>query len=188
MSKKKGSVGRRGFLKGAAGGVAALMAKPEPAPAAAPAQEGATAGRAEVAGPVRYGADFMMDVIKSLGIEYCASTPGSNFAALHESMINYGGNKNPEFLTCCHEEQSVAMAHGYAKIEGKPIMIMAQGTVGLQHASMAIYKAYADRVPVIIVLGNTLDAARRGGYTASAHSAQDVASMVRDYTKWDDTP
>ncbi len=190
MSKKKGSVGRRGFLKGAAGGVAALMARPEPAPAAAPAQEGAAAGagRAEVAGPVRYGADFMMDVIKSLGIEYCASTPGSNFAALHESMINYGGNKNPEFLTCCHEEQSVAMAHGYAKIEGKPIMIMAHGTVGLQHASMAIYNAYADRVPVIIVLGNTLDAARRGGYTASAHSAQDVASMVRDYTKWDDAP
>ena len=79
MSKKKGSVGRRGFLKGAAGGVAALMAKPEPASAATPLQEGAAAGagRAEAAGAVRYGADFMMDVIKSLGIEYCASTPGS---------------------------------------------------------------------------------------------------------------
>src|SRR5437868_14739830 len=124
MSQKKGSVGRRGFLKGAAGGVAALIAKPEPVPAATPAQEGAAvgSGRAEVAAPVRYGADFMMDVIKSLGIEYCASTPGSNFAALHESMINYGGNKDPEFLTCCHEEQSDARAHGYAKMECKPIM------------------------------------------------------------------
>jgi acetolactate synthase I/II/III large subunit len=62
-------------------------------------------------------------------------------------MINYGGETAPTWLTCCHEESSAAMAHGYAKIEGKPMMIMAHGTVGLQHASMAIYNCYADRVP-----------------------------------------
>jgi thiamine pyrophosphate-dependent acetolactate synthase large subunit-like protein len=190
MSKKKSSVGRRGFLKTAAGGVAALMAKPEPAPAQ-PLQEAARPAPAAAAvdvGEGRLGADFMMDVIKTLNIEYCASTPGANFAALHESMINYGNNTMPEFLTCMHEEQSVAMAHGYAKIEGKPMMIMAHGTVGLQHASMAVYNAYADRVPIIIVLGNTMDATHRGGYTGMVHSAQDVAAMVREYTKWDDAP
>ena len=80
----------------------------------------------------------MVDVIKSLGIEYCAVNPGSSFRGLHESIINYGGNKNPELLTCCHEEGSAAMAHGYAKIEGKPMMIMTHGNVGTQHASMAI--------------------------------------------------
>ena len=93
----------------------------------------------------------MLDVIQSLGIEYCAANPGSSFRGLHESIMNYGGNRNPELLTCLHEESSVAMAHGYAKIEGKPMMIMAHGTVGLQHASMAIYNAYCDRVPVYIV-------------------------------------
>ena len=92
----------------------------------------------------------MVDVIKSLGFEYVAANPGSSFRGIHESLINYGGNKAPELLTCCHEESSVAMAHGYAKIEGKPMMVMAHGTVGLQHASMAIYNAYADRVPVYI--------------------------------------
>ena len=107
----------------------------------------------------RPGSDFMVDVIKSLGFEYVAANPGSSFRGLHESIINYGGNKNPELLTCCHEESSVAMAHGYAKIEGKPMMVMAHGTVGLQHASMAIYNAYADRVPVYVVLGNILDVA-----------------------------
>lgn len=186
-----GPVGRRGFLKGAAAGVAAMVATPEAAQSAQAPAAGAPAdapGQPEPASPGRPGADFMLDVIKSLDIEYCASVPGANFAPLHESMINYGGNKMPEFLTCCHEEQSVAMAHGYAKIEGRPMMVMAHGTVGLQHASMAIYNAYADRVPVIIVLGNTFDAARRGVYTNSAHSAQDVAAMVRDYVKWDDAP
>ncbi|HMD37149.1 MAG TPA: thiamine pyrophosphate-dependent enzyme [Vicinamibacterales bacterium] len=130
----------------------------------------------------------MVDVIKSLGFEYVAANPGSSFRALHESIINYGGNAKPELLTCCHEESSVAMAHGYAKIEGRPMLVMAHGTVGLQHASMAIYNAYADRVPVYIILGNILDAAFRRSVVEWTHSVQDAASMVRDYTKWDDAP
>src|SRR5262245_32309188 len=136
----------------------------------------------------RPGADFMVDVLKSLNFEYVAANPGSSFRALHESLINYGGNATPELLTCCHEESSVAMAHGYAKIEGRPMMVMAHGTVGLQHASMAIYNAYADRVPVYIVLGNILDANFRRSVVEWTHSVQDAASMVRDYTKWDDAP
>jgi acetolactate synthase-1/2/3 large subunit len=142
----------------------------------------------EVTGNERPGSDFMVDVIKSLGIEYCAANPGSSFRGLHESIINYGGNKNPELITCLHEESSAAIAHGYAKIEGKPMMIMAHGTVGLQHASMAIYNAYADRVPMYIVLGNILDVDYRRGSAEWMHSVQDAAAMVRDYIKWDDTP
>ena len=130
----------------------------------------------------------MLDVIKSLGFEYVAANPGSSFRGLHESIINYGGNKSPELLTCCHEESSVAMAHGYAKIEGKPMMVMAHGTVGLQHASMAIYNAYADRVPVYVVLGNIQDVTFRRSDVEWAHSVQDAAAMVRDYTRWDDAP
>jgi len=132
--------------------------------------------------------DFMVDVIKSLGIEYVAANPGSSFEGLHESIINYGENRNPELLTCCHEESSVAMAHGYAKIEGKPMLALVHGNIGLQHASMAIYNAYADRVPVIVVAGNWRDAGTRNNGVNSYHSAQDMAVIVRDYVKWDDEP
>lgn len=136
----------------------------------------------------RPGSDFMVDVIKSLGIEYIFAMPGSSFAGLHESVLNYAGNKNPEYITCMHEESSVAMANGYAKVEGKPVCICAHGTVGLQHAAMAIYDAFSDHSPVYMILGNTQDATRRGGEVGWVHSAQDPASMVRDYTKWDDQP
>ena len=203
---KKGSVNRRGFLKGAAAGAAALVAKPAIAQpkAAQAAQARATTPlpnsaliaaetsppppRVDVYTTDRPGSDFMLEVIKSLGFDYAAANPGSTFRALHESIINYGGNKAPELLTCCHEESSVAMAHGYAKIEGKPMMIMAHGTVGLQHASMAIYNAYADRVPVYIVIGNVADGPWRRSDVEWTHAVQDAAAMVRDYTKWDDAP
>src|SRR2546428_508640 len=136
----------------------------------------------------RPGSDFMVDVFKSLGLEYICANPGSSFRGLHESIVNYGGNAAPELITCCHEEASVAMGHGYAKIEGKPLGVMLHSNVGLQHAAMAIFNAYCDRVPVYLIVGNSLDASMRRPGVEWVHSVQDVAAMVRDCVKWADVP
>jgi acetolactate synthase I/II/III large subunit len=195
---KKLSVDRRKFLKGAAAGAAGLVASastlaaPQPNPS-----QSATASmmpkeldpsNVDVLTMERSGSDFMVDVLKSLGLEYIASNPGSSFRGLHESIINYGGNESPEFITCCHEESSVGLAHGYSKIEGKPMGVLVHSNVGLQHASMAIFNAYCDRAPVYIIAGNSIDATMRRPGVEWDHSAQDVAAMVRDFVKWDDLP
>jgi thiamine pyrophosphate-dependent acetolactate synthase large subunit-like protein len=199
---KQVSKARRGFLKTAAGAAAlagaapALKAEPQAPerPNATPPSAGqrdaetATPSIADVQIVEQPGSDFMVDVIKSLGIEYLFANPGSSYRGLHESIINYGGNSMPEFITCMHEDSSVAMANGYAKIEGKPVLVCVHGTVGLQHAAMSIYNAYCDQAPVIIVGGSISDAAERRGRVEWLHSAQDIAAMVRDFTKWDDNP
>jgi thiamine pyrophosphate-dependent acetolactate synthase large subunit-like protein len=208
-AKTAGSnVDRRNFLKGVAVAGAAVGAVTPQAASAAPAA-GAAAARipsalpptawtiaAETGTPEKdmariggvAGSDFMVDVIKTLDIKYLPSNCASSFRGIHESLINYGQNKMPEFLTCTHEESAVAMAHGYFKVTGKPLMTLCHGTVGLQHATMAIYNAWCDRVPVIVVGGNDLDAAHRPPGVPTFHSAQDINAIVRDYTKWDDTP
>lgn len=210
---KKTSVDRRNFLKNATAGAAALAAVPVAAanavahPSAAPRNAAAplppvsrrveTEAAAAAANPdpnmVRItvdhpGSDFMVDAFKAVGFEYLCSNPGNSFRSLHESFINYGANKNPEFITCCHEESAVGMAHGYFKIEGKPLLVCVHGTVGVQHASMAIYDAYCDRVPMVVVLGNFGDAQTRASFVNWTHSAQDPAAMIRDFVKWDDQP
>lgn len=134
------------------------------------------------------GSDFMVDVIKSLDIDYIATNPGSSFRGLQESVVNYGGNRKPELLTCLHEEQAVAMGHGYFKVAGKPLAVACHGTVGIQHAAMAVYNAWCDRAPVILIAGNHLDATERRIGVEWAHSAQDCVQPIRDYIKWDDTP
>lgn len=199
---RKTSFGRRGFLKGVASGAAGLVAVSETAPAQPPQQGGGGRGRNSsapapdsatlarengAAQPVpssrvieHPGSDFMVDVIRSLGIEYVAFNPGSSFEGLHESLINYGKNQMPEVITCLHEESAVGMAHGYAKIEGKPMLALLHGTIGVQHAAMAIYNAYCDRTPVIMIAGN--------GGGVPPHDAIDMAVMVRDFVKWDHQP
>ena len=175
---------RRNFLKnGMLAGAAAIV---RPAAGAAQQTPGA-ASEAEVLTTDTCGSDYMVDVIKSLGFEYVCANPGSSFRGLQESIINYGGNRSPEFITNCHEESSVAMGHGYFKAEGKPLAVLAHGTVGLQHASMAIYNAWCDRVPVYIIIGNYVDAAIRRP-AEWYHGVLDAAAMVRDYVKWDDQP
>src|SRR6266853_1835571 len=200
MASKHNSVDRRRFLKGTAAGAvaagAAAMAPPRlvaQAPSNTPptmsrAAETQTPPAADALTADHPGSDFMVDIVKSLGIEYICANPGSSFRGLHESLVNYGGNKDPELITCCHEEASVAMAHGYAKIEGKPIGVMLHGPVGLQHAAMAIYNAYCDRAPIVLLLGNALDATQRRPGVEWVHSAPDAAAMVRDFVKWDDVP
>ncbi len=136
----------------------------------------------------RPGSDFMVDVIKTLDIKYLPANPASSYRGIHESLINYGKNTMPEFLTCTHEESGVGIAHGYYKIANKPLMTVCHGTVGLMHATMNVYNAFCDRVPVIVLAGNDLDAAHRPPGVPTVHSAQDINAIVRDYTKWDDTP
>ncbi|HEX2455329.1 MAG TPA: thiamine pyrophosphate-dependent enzyme [Vicinamibacterales bacterium] len=205
---RKHSVDRRHFLRGAAVTGAAALVPDRVAAAAAQVPAGVPAPAAQAPRPSpptavretdplvevealttdRPGSDFMVDVLKSLNLEHVASNPGSSFRGIHESIINYGNNRMPEFLTCCHEESAVAMAHGYFKVEGKPMAALCHGTVGLQHAAMAIYNAYCDRVPVYILAGNTVDATMRRPGVEWAHSVQDAGVMVRDFLKWDDQP
>ncbi len=195
---------RRGFLKGAAAGAAASAAglvaapaakaqAPSPRGAAPPSAAAVAAERNPASGGTqaefieRPGADYMVDVIKALGVEYFIANPGSSFRGIHESLVSYGGNK-PEFITCNHEEIAAAMCNGYAKIEGKPAVTAVHGTVGMQHAAMAVYNAYCDQAPMIMLAGNRRDGSERRSYVEWVHSVQDAAAMVRDYTKWDDNP
>jgi acetolactate synthase I/II/III large subunit len=197
---------RRKFLKGATlAGAAALTPAAAEAQINAGASGPAAAAKAAGPGPIQIavetqlperdpvnqttsGGDFMVDVFKTLDIEYLAMNCASSFRGVHEAVINHGGNVKPEILTCPHEEIAVSMAHGYAKIEGKPFAMICHGVVGLQHATMGLYNAWCDRVPVIAIGGNILEADKRGPGAEWVHSAVDIGAITRDFTKWDDQP
>ena len=189
MTGAASAVSVTGERKAAAAVEAARPAATRPSTAAAQA-ELATQNVPVAPGtlPGRPGSDFMVDVLKSLQIDFVFSNPASSCRGIHESIVTYGGNKKPEFITCMHEESAVAMTHGYYKVAGKPAAALCHGTVGLQHASMAVYNAWCDRAASIVMVGNRMDAATRQPGVPTIHAVQDPGSLIRDFTKWDDNP
>jgi len=136
-----------------------------------------------------FGSDVIADALRSLDIPYIALTPGASYRGLHDSIVNYLGNTQPQMLLCLHEEAAVAIAHGYAKVTGKAMVTAVHSNVGLMHATMAMFNAWCDRMPVI-VLGATgpVDAVKRRPWIDWIHTARDQGALVREYTKWDDQP
>jgi acetolactate synthase I/II/III large subunit len=178
----------------AANKVATKVSPPSAAVAAAdtgstlavdPTVEFAATDKLHVGNP---GSDYMVDVIRNLPIDYIMATPGSTFRGLQESFINYGKNVHPEWITVHHEEISAALAHGYAKVAGKPAAIIVHDDVGLQHASMGLYNAWCDRVGMLVLVGNILDSSTRRPGVEWDHTAVDPAQTVRGYIKYDDSP
>src|ERR1700691_5620092 len=136
-----------------------------------------------------FGSDVIADALRSLDIPYIALTPGASYRGLHDSIVNYLGNSKPQMLLCLHEEAAVAIAQGYGKVTGKAMVTAVHSNVGLMHASMAVFNAWCDRMPVV-VLGATgpVDAAKRRPWIDWIHTARDQGALIREYTKWDDQP
>src|SRR4051794_5409748 len=133
--------------------------------------------------------DAVADMLRAVGVPYIALNPGASYRGLHDSLVDHLGNERPEIVMCLHEEHAVAVAHGYAKVTGRPMAAGLHANVGLMHATMALFNAFCDRVP-LIALGATgpVDAAARRPWIDWIHTAADQAALVRPYVKWDDQP
>jgi thiamine pyrophosphate-dependent acetolactate synthase large subunit-like protein len=136
-----------------------------------------------------FGSDVVAETLRALDIPYIALNPGASYRGLHDSLVNYLGNEMPQMLLCLHEESAIAIAHGYAKVTGRAMATAVHSNVGLMHGTMAIFNAWCDRMP-LIVLGATgpVDATHRRPWIDWIHTARDQGALVRGYTKWDDQP
>lgn len=136
-----------------------------------------------------WGSDAVADFVRSTGVPFLALNPGSSYRGLHDSLVNYLGGREPELLLCLHEEHAVAIAHGWAKVTGKPMLVAVHANVGLMHASMALYNAWCDRVPMLVLSANgPLDASKRRPWIDWLHTSADLPALVRPFVKWDDQP
>ena len=136
-----------------------------------------------------WASDAIAELLTRMDFPYISLVPGASYRGFHDSLVNYLGNKNPRMLVNMHEEHAVAVAHGYAKVTDKPLPVALHSNVGLMHGTMAIYNAWCDRVPMLIFGANgPADANERRPWIDWIHSTSDMGAMVRDYTKWDDSP
>ena len=136
----------------------------------------------------RWQSDIIVDMIKRYGFEYIALNPGASYRGLHDSLVNHGEN-DPPMLLCQHEKIAVQIAHGYARVKGKPMIAIVHNLVGLLHAPMGVYYAYLDRAPVFI-MGATgpLAEPKRRPFIDWIHTANVQGEAIRNFVKWDYQP
>ncbi len=138
---------------------------------------------------IRWGSDIAAEMLHRFGCEFISLNPGASYRGLHDSLVNHLGNREPGILLCLHEDHSVAIAHGYARVTGRPMACVLHANVGLLHGMMGIFNAWCDRAP-LLVLGATgpLAAEKRRPWIDWIHTMRDQGGLVRPFVKWDDQP
>jgi thiamine pyrophosphate-dependent acetolactate synthase large subunit-like protein len=136
-----------------------------------------------------WGSDIAAAMIQAVGMKYVALNPGASYRGFHDSLVNFNGNQGPQMLLCLHEDHAVSIAHGYAKAADEPMACVLHSNVGLLHGLMAIFNAWCDRMPMLVV-GATgpVQMEKRRPFIDWIHTAKDQGALLRDYTKFDDEP
>ncbi|MBI4182815.1 MAG: thiamine pyrophosphate-binding protein [Proteobacteria bacterium] len=139
--------------------------------------------------PMAWASDVMAEMLRRLDLKFLALNPGASYRGLHDSLVNYLGNRDPQMLLCLNEDHAVAIAHGYAKVTEQPMGVVLHSNVGLMHGLMQVFNAWCARVPMVIV-GATgpVDAELRRPWVDWVHTAKDQGALLRHFTKWDDQP
>jgi thiamine pyrophosphate-dependent acetolactate synthase large subunit-like protein len=136
-----------------------------------------------------WGSDAVAEILRAIDIPYIALNPGASYRGLHDSLVNYLGNSRPQMMVCLHEESAVAIAHGYAKASGRMMAAAIHSNVGLMHASMAVFNAWCDRVPMMVLgASGPMDADKRRPWIDWIHTCADQGGLTRNFTKWDNQP
>jgi acetolactate synthase-1/2/3 large subunit len=100
-----------------------------------------------------------------MGVEKIFASPGSDWAPLWEALAMPSAREEfPEYLSSRHEETAIAMASGYAKSTGKVPAVVLHTTVGALHATMGMRAALHERIPMVLLAGESISFGERPGY------------------------
>ncbi len=133
-----------------------------------------------------YGSDAMIAWLAELGIERVALNPGASLRGLHDSLVR---SDRIETILTLHEEVAVGLAHGWFKATGRPMAVLLHNLVGVQHASMAIFNAWVDKVPMLLIGGSgPASEVERRPWLDWMHTGNPQSQIVRDVVKLDSEP
>jgi acetolactate synthase-1/2/3 large subunit len=103
------------------------------------------------------GAEALLRVLRRMGVERIFASPGSDWAPLWEALAKpYAPGEVPEYVSVRHEVTAVAMASGYAKATGRLPAVVLHTTVGALHATMCLRAALHERIPMVVLAGESI--------------------------------
>src|SRR5438105_13273623 len=107
--------------------------------------------------PQMTGAEALLRALAAMGVERIFASPGSDWAPLWEALAApWASREAPAYISSRHEETAVGMASGYAKATGKLPALVVHTTVGALHATMGLRAALHERIPMVVMAGESI--------------------------------
>lgn len=126
------------------------------------------------------GGKAVVESLKREGVEFVFGVPGVQIMHIFDAFY---GESEIRLLTVRHEQSTIYMADGYARVKGKPGVGLVVPGPGVQNASAALGTAYACSSPVLLIAGQ-VESYNLGQDKGALHEINDQMDVIRPVTKW----
>lgn len=100
--------------------------------------------------PSRRGADVLLEVLASEGVEYIFGNPGTTELPLMDALLN---TPDIHYVLALQEASAVAMADGYAQAARRPGFLNLHTAGGLGHGMGNLLNASVSQTPLVVTAG-----------------------------------
>ena len=97
------------------------------------------------------GGHILADSLACQGVDTIFGVPGESYLAVLDGLYRYSDRMR--FIICRQEGGAAFMTDAYAKLTGKPGVLMVTRGPGATNASIGVHAAHQDSVPMIVFVG-----------------------------------
>ncbi|MEZ5661657.1 MAG: thiamine pyrophosphate-binding protein [Burkholderiaceae bacterium] len=99
----------------------------------------------------RHGGQILADALAAHGVDTIFGVPGESYLAVLEGL--YHRQREMRYVICRQEGGAGFMADAYAKLTGKPGVLMVTRGPGATNGSIGIHTAHQDSTPMVVLIG-----------------------------------
>jgi acetolactate synthase-1/2/3 large subunit len=124
------------------------------------------------------GGHILADALVQQGVDTIFGVPGESYLAVLDGL--YRHRDAVRFVICRQEGGAAFMADAYAKLTGKPGVLMVTRGPGATNASIGVHAAHQDSVPMVVLIGQV------GGDFVDREAFQEIdyRRMFGPMAKW----
>jgi acetolactate synthase-1/2/3 large subunit len=125
-----------------------------------------------------HGGQILANALVRQGVEIAFGVPGESFLPLLDGLVDH--QERLRFITCRQEGGAAYMAEAYAKLTGKPGVVMVTRGPGAANALIGVHTAYQDSTPMVVLIGQVgTDMVER-----EAFQEMDYRKVYSECSKW----
>ena len=124
------------------------------------------------------GAEALWRALRAEGVKTVFGYPGGQIMPVYDKLVDY--EKDIHHILVRHEQGAIHAAQGFARITGKPGVVIVTSGPGATNVITGVADAMSDSTPVVVITGQVSTAA----LGTDAFQEADVIGLTAPISKW----